>query len=70
MPGAVDYYWKVKNVGKTAEKRNCIRGQVVKKQQTITENTNFYGPHYVECYVVKNGVCVARDRISVPIGND
>jgi len=70
VPGAVDYYWKVKNVGKTAEKRNCIRGQVVKKQQTITENTNFYGPHYVECYVVKNGVCVARDRISVPIGND
>lgn len=70
VPGDVDYYWKVKNVGKTAEKRNCIRGQVVKKQRTITENTNFYGPHYVECYVVKNGVCVARDRISVPIGNN
>lgn len=70
VPGPVEYYWKVKNVGKTAEKRNCIRGQVVKRSKTITENTNFYGPHYVECYVVKDGECVARARISVPIGNN
>ena len=68
VPEPVEYYWKVKNVGRTAEKRNCIRGQVVRRQQTITENTIFFGPHYVECYVVKNGVCVARSRISVPIG--
>ena len=68
VPGPVDYYWKVRNVGRTAEDINCIRGQVIKRLQTITEYTNFYGPHYVECYVVKNGVCVARDRISVPIG--
>ena len=26
----------------------------------------FYGPHYVECYVIKNGVVVARDKILVP----
>ncbi|MGN6809026.1 MAG: nucleotide-binding domain-containing protein [Trinickia sp.] len=31
------------------------------------ETANFHGPHFVECYVIKNGVCVARDRIDVPI---
>lgn len=69
VPGSVSYYWKVKNVGTIAEEKDCIRGQIVQREKTITENTNFYGPHYVECYVVKNGVCVARARISVPIGN-
>jgi hypothetical protein len=69
VPEPVTYYWKVKNVGATAEKRDCIRGQIVLREKTITENTNFYGPHYVECYVVKGGECVARARISVPIGN-
>ncbi|MBO6252153.1 MAG: nucleotidyltransferase [Bacteroidaceae bacterium] len=70
VPEPVEYFWKVKNVGRTAEKKNCVRGQVIKKTKTITESTNFYGPHYVECYVVKNGICVARARISVPIGNE
>lgn len=27
-----------------------------------------YGNHYIECYVVKDGVCVAKTRIDVPIG--
>lgn len=31
------------------------------------ERTNFRGEHYVECYVVKDGVVVASDRIQVPI---
>ena len=69
VPEPVTYYWKVKNVGATAEKRDCVRGQIVQREKTITENTNFFGPHYVECYVVKGGECVARARISVPIGN-
>ena len=69
VPEPVTYYWKVKNVGATAERKDCIRGQIVQRTKTITENTNFYGPHYVECYVVKDRVCVARARISVPIGN-
>ena len=61
--------WKVRNVGPEAEKRNQLRGQILKdhggKEQK--ETTNFYGPHFVECYVIKDGVCVARDMIDVPI---
>lgn len=62
-------YWKVRNVGEVAESRNCIRGQIYKTDhEHQIENTNFYGPHFVECYIVKNGICVARNRIDVPIG--
>lgn len=67
VPGDVEIFWKVKNVGETANLRNNIRGQIVKGKDYITEHTNFYGPHYVECFIVKNGTCVARDRIDVPI---
>lgn len=62
-------YWKVRNVGEVAESRNCIRGQIKKTdREHHFEHTNFYGPHFVECYIVENDVCVARDRIDVPIG--
>jgi len=69
-PDPDSIWWKVRNVGATAEKRNCIRGQIIKSNKTNqSERTNFYGPHFVECYIIKNGVCVARDRIDVPIGS-
>lgn len=61
-------FWKVKNVGPEAERRNQIRGQIVEKGNTIVEHSNFYGNHYIECYIVKEGVCVAKERINVPIG--
>jgi len=62
-------YWKVRNVGEVAERKNQLRGQINKTDSSHQqEHTNFYGPHFVECYIVKNGVCVARDRIDVPIG--
>jgi len=32
------------------------------------EESSFAGNHYVECYLIKNDVCVATDIISVPIG--
>ena len=61
-------YWKIRNVGDIAERKNMIRGQIVKGNETHKEPTSFNGPHYVECYLVKNGICVARSRIDVPIG--
>lgn len=60
--------WKVKNVGPEAERRNQIRGQIVEKGNCIVEHSSFFGNHYIECYIVKNGVCVARERINIPIG--
>lgn len=65
-------YWKVLNRGPEAERRNCIRGQIERDQNHMekSEETTFRGDHVVECYCVKNGVVVAKDRIHVPIESD
>ncbi|MDX8361643.1 hypothetical protein SLH48_12565 [Cytobacillus sp. IB215316] len=64
-----EVYWKVLNRGQEAIRKDCIRGQIVrdKGSHRKTETTNFKGDHYVECYIVYKNVCVARDRIKVPI---
>ncbi|GAF65502.1 tRNA nucleotidyltransferase [Bacillus sp. TS-2] len=62
--------WKVLNVGAEAERRNDIRGQIQDRGKLITENSNFLGEHYIECYLIKNGVCVAIGHIDVPIGGN
>ncbi|MBX9865994.1 MAG: nucleotidyltransferase [Burkholderiales bacterium] len=60
--------WKVRNIGTTAERLNKIRGQIEETNKNIkTETTEFEGSHLVECYLIKNNICVARDRITVPI---
>lgn len=64
-----DIYWKVLNRGDTARKKNRIRGQITKDDGLMqrTESTSFRGDHIVECYCVKDGVVVAKNRIHVPI---
>lgn len=67
-PKPYDIYWKVKNKGIVAKQKNCVRGQIVKTNSSShQEHTSFKGEHFVECYIVKNGVCVAKDKINVPI---
>lgn len=64
--------WKIKNQGQIAKDRGQLRGQIHddKGKEVRKENSNFSGAHFVECYIIKNGVCVARDRIDVPISSD
>ena len=70
-PPPYQIWWKVRNVGAEAVKRNMIRGAIYNtKNSHHRESTDFYGPHYVECYLIKNGICVARDKIEVPIGTE
>lgn len=62
-------WWKVKNVGPEAKRRNDVRGQVITRDfYTHEEHSSFKGPHYVECFVIKNNVCIAQDHLEVPIG--
>lgn len=69
VPKPYEIHWKVRNVGRIAEQKNQIRGQIVHTDlDHKKEKTSFRGPHFVECYIVKNKVCVARARIDVPIG--
>ena len=62
-------FWKVLNRGEEAQRRDVIRGQIESDlgKQRKNESADFNGEHIVECYIVQNGVVVARDRIYVPI---
>lgn len=62
--------WKVLNVGSEAKRQNDIRGQIQNRGKEITETSNFFGPHYIECYLIKNQVCVGIGHVEVPIGHD
>lgn len=60
--------WKVKNEGDIAKQRNEIRGQINETNKyTNNEHTSFSGDHYVEAYIIKNNVCIAKGKIDVPI---
>lgn len=67
VPGDYTILWKVLNRGDEAFRRKCTRGTINKGGEDITETTDFNGEHIVECYIVKDGVVVAKDRIHVPI---
>lgn len=68
-PNVYDVLWKVKNDGFLAEQHNSIRGQIFKSKQNVKnhETSSFAGKHYVECYIIKNKVCIAKAHIDVPI---
>ena len=69
VPQPYTVKWKVLNRGPEAERRNNIRGQIVDSTAAgvRSEHSVFRGAHLVECYIVKDGIVVARDRIDVPI---
>lgn len=64
-----DVLWKIKNEGEIANAKNMLRGEILEDKggKERYEKTSFKGSHFVECYIIKNNVCVARDRIDVPI---
>jgi hypothetical protein len=58
-----DLHWQVVNTGDEA--KHDLRGDFYDSdsepgRRTKKENTKYKGRHWVECFVVKNGVCVAR----------
>lgn len=69
-PYPYEIWWKVRNVGRYAEEHNKIRGDILKNSGSHRrEESQFGGPHYVECYVIKNKECVAMKRVDVHIGD-
>ena len=67
VPQPYSVYWKVKNHGSEARECGQLRGQVVAGESFRHESTSYVGSHYVEVYIVKDGVCVAKDRQPVII---
>jgi hypothetical protein len=68
IPGDYHVKWKVRNRGPAAVGKE--RGEILQdanNRRERIESTSFPGNHYVEVYAIKNNVCVARERIAVPI---
>jgi len=58
-------YWQITNTGKEAEQDRCLRGDfydgILEKGKLIRkESTTYTGRHLVECFIVKNGVCIGK----------
>ncbi|MEA2369944.1 MAG: hypothetical protein QOH12_338 [Solirubrobacteraceae bacterium] len=67
VPAPYEIYWKVRNGGAEAADRHALRGEITSAGNTKVETTLYRGSHWVECYIVKDGVCVARNRHPVII---
>jgi hypothetical protein len=72
VPQPYSILWKVRNFGDEALAANDLRGEITEDlgSERKIENTKYSGEHYVECYIVKDGVCVGMARIMVPIGRE
>lgn len=61
-------YWQVVNTGAEAARDQQLRGHIFPAQTAGAgglnqrEHTAYTGKHWVECYIVKHGVCIARSR--------
>ncbi len=49
-----------------------MRGEITLDDgsETKIENTRYKGEHYVECYIIKDKICVARERVDIPISEE
>ncbi|MDV3970690.1 nucleotidyltransferase [Elizabethkingia anophelis] len=66
VPKPFDVYWQVVNTGDEAARAGSLRGGIFHSQTAgkgglnQKEYSSYSGLHWVECFIVKNGVCVAR----------
>jgi len=59
-PQPFDVYWQVVNTGEEATRANGLRGSIFPGSSIQGESTLYQGMHWIECFIVKGGRCVAR----------
>ena len=60
--------WQITNTGDEARQADCLRGNFELSNNGVfgrTENTLYTGSHSVQCFVLKNNVCVAKSKIYI-----
>ncbi|HEM6089074.1 TPA: nucleotidyltransferase [Streptococcus suis] len=60
-----EIWWQITNTGKEAERAKTLRGgfydsEFVEGKKIRNESTLYTGRHYVEAYLVKNGICYGK----------
>lgn len=62
--GSNIFWWKVRNDNSSTQPRGEL---TLNHTKNPTESTEFIGSHFVECFAVNFGVCIARSRINVKV---
>ena len=66
IPAPYTVYWQVVNTGEEASNGGGLRGEIYKSKSygvgglTQRESTLYEGTHWIQCYIVKQGKCVAQ----------
>lgn len=66
VPKPFEVYWQVVNNGEEAENNQCLRGNIFHAGTfgagglKYKDASAFSGIHWVECFIIKDGQCVAR----------
>ena len=65
VPKPFVVHWQVVNTGDEATKARCLRGEFNSGEVSHSglrrkEETRYSGMHWIECFIEKNGVCVAK----------
>lgn len=60
-----EIWWQITNTGQEAESARCLRGdfynsELVEGKRIRKESTRYVGHHFVEAYLVKNGICYGK----------
>ena len=68
--GDYEVFWQVVNTGEHATRENCLRGDYFKARRlngqpsgnplVNWEQSAYAGKHWIECFIVKDAVCVGR----------
>lgn len=70
VPRPYDVFWQVVNTGEEAARAQQLRGEFYPSegpQGVRWEPTAYAGSHWVEAFVVKDGVCVSRAKKTVRV---
>ncbi|WP_291286651.1 nucleotidyltransferase [Flavobacterium sp.] len=68
VPKPYDVFWQVVNTGDEAKTNQCLRGGIYHSKTAgkgglnQKEYSEYIGMHWIECFIVKDGVCVARSN--------
>lgn len=68
VPKPYEVFWQVVNTGEEARNREGLRGGIYHSKTAgkgglnQKEYSEFSGTHWIECFIVKDGVCVARSN--------
>lgn len=53
-------FWQVTNTGDEARNANDLRGKFESGTSVKKETARYRGAHFIECFAIRSGVCVAR----------